>query len=173
MLQYQPTYGQGKLRELAEAPGEYYQLTEPVTPDELLTIAAEIANDRMKPGTALTSPEQTKLTLSSLLQSLEREVFAVLFLNNQHELIEFEVLFYGTIDAASVYPREVVKRALLWNAAAVIFCHNHPSSNSEPSQADRRITRRLTDALALIDVRVLDHFVVGESVTSFAERGWI
>lgn len=173
MLKYQPTYGQGKLCELAKAPGEYYQLTEPVTLDELLTIATEIANDRMKPGTALTSPEQTKLTLSSLLQSLEREVFAVLFLNNQHELIEFEVLFYGTIDATSVYPREVVKHALLWNAAAVIFCHNHPSSNSEPSQADRRITRRLTDALALIDVRVLDHFVVGESVTSFAERGWI
>ncbi|KAB5597911.1 hypothetical protein F0578_19170 [Vibrio parahaemolyticus] len=76
-------------------------------------------------------------------------------------------------DAASIYPREVVKRALLWNASAVIFCHNHPSGSAEPSQADRRITRRLKDALALVDVTVLDHFVVGRDVTSFAERGWI
>ncbi len=170
---YQPHYGQGKLQELRDAPGEYYQLTEPVTPDELLSMAYEMANDRMKPGVSLTSPEQTKLTLSSLLRHVEREVFGVLFVDNQHQLIEFEILFYGTINAASVYPREVVKRALLWNASAVIFCHNHPSSCSEPSQADRRITRRLIDALALIDVRVLDHFVVGQTVTSFAERGWI
>ncbi|HBB9961634.1 TPA: hypothetical protein JG851_004802 [Vibrio parahaemolyticus] len=94
----------------------------------------------------------------------------MLFVNNQHQLIEFEILFYGTIDATSVYPREVIKRALLWNASAVIFCHNHPSGNAEPSQADRRITRRLKDALVLVDVTVLDHFVVGREVTSFAKR---
>ncbi|MFW9688174.1 hypothetical protein CGH72_16780 [Vibrio parahaemolyticus] len=172
-MQYQSSYGQGKLQELRDAPGEYYQLTEPVTPDELLAIAQAIANDRLCSGTLLTSPEQTKLTLSALLQGMEREVFGVLFVNNQHQLIEFEILFYGTIDAASVYPREVVKRALLWNASAVIFCHNHPSGSAEPSQADRRITRRLKDALALVDVTVLDHFVVGREVTSFAKRGWI
>lgn len=172
-MQYKSTYGLGKLCEVAQAPGEYYELTTPVTPSELLTIAAEIANDRLQPGTPLTSPEQTKLTLSGLLQEMEREVFGVLFLNNQHQLIEFEVLFYGTVDSASVYPREVVKRALLWNASAVIFCHNHPSGTAEPSQADRRITRKLCDALALMDVRVLDHFVVGSDVVSFAERGWL
>lgn len=103
----------------------------------------------------------------------EREVFAVMLLDNQHRLIEFKELFQGTIDAASVYPREVVKTALKANAAAVIFAHNHPSGDPEPSQADRRITTRLQDALALIDVRVLDHIVVGEQCTSFAERGWL
>lgn len=83
-------------------------------------------------------------------------------------------MFEGTIDAASVYPREVVKRALYHNAAALILAHNHPSGVAEPSQADRRITRRLTDALALVDIRILDHFVVGDGeVISFAERGWI
>ncbi|MHA2728834.1 JAB domain-containing protein [Vibrio campbellii] len=172
-MRYQSSYGQGKLQELQDAPGEYYQLTEPVTPDELLDIANAMTMDRLSPGVALTSPEQTKRTLSGLLQGIEREVFGVLFLNHQHQVIEFEVLFYGTIDAASVYPREVVKRALLWNASAVILCHNHPSLSSEPSQADRRLTRVLCDALALIDVRVLDHFVVGATVTSFAERGWL
>ena len=85
-----------------------------------------------------------------------------------------EALFQGTIDAASVYPREVIKRALEHNAAALILAHNHPSGVAEPSQADRRITRRITDALALVDIRILDHFVVGDGeVISFAERGWI
>jgi len=92
-------------------------------------------------------------------------------LDNQHQLIEFRELFYGTIDGASVYPREVVKAVLEVNASAVIFAHNHPSGNSEPSQADKDITKRLSDALGLIDVRVLDHFVVGETAISFAERG--
>ncbi|WP_299142473.1 DNA repair protein RadC [uncultured Vibrio sp.] len=172
-MRYQSSYGQGKLQELQDAPGEYYRLTEPVTPDELLDMAKAIAVDRLSPGVTLSSPEQTKRTLSGLLQGMEREVFGVLFLNTQHQLIEFEILFYGTVNSASVYPREVVKRALLWNATSVILCHNHPSLCCEPSQADRRITRQLSDALALIDVRILDHFVVGETVTSFAERGWL
>ncbi|EHJ9984915.1 DNA repair protein RadC [Vibrio parahaemolyticus] len=170
---YRASYGQGKLQELQDAPGEYYQLTEPVTPDELLAIAQAMANDRLCAGTALTNPEQTKLTLATLLQGMEREVFGVLFVNGQHQLIEFEILFYGTVDAAAVYPREVVKRALLWNASAVLFCHNHPSGHAEPSQADRRITRRLADALKLVDIPVLDHFVIGKTITSFAERGWL
>ncbi|GHW03181.1 DNA repair protein RadC, putative [Vibrio cholerae] len=100
-------------------------------------------------------------------------MFAVLFLDNQHRLIEFKELFRGTVDAASVYPREVLKEALNVNAAAVIFAHNHPSGDPEPSQTDRRITQRLKDALSLVDIRVLDHVVVGKSSVSFAERGWL
>ena len=101
-------------------------------------------------------------------------LFRSLFLDNQHQLRKFEILFTGTIDRASIYPREVVKRALAYNAAAVIFAHNHPSGSAEPSQADRKITRQCADALALVDVRVLDHFVIGaDSVVSFAERGWL
>ncbi|GLT20409.1 UPF0758 protein [Vibrio zhanjiangensis] len=125
-------------------------------------------------GEALTSPEQTKLYLVSRLRDRTREAFYILFLDNQHRVIKGEILFEGTIDSASVYPREVVKRALDHNAAALILAHNHPSGVAEPSQADRRITRRIGDALALVDIRILDHFVVGDGeVVSFAERGWI
>lgn len=130
--------------------------------------------ETLKRGEALTSPEQTKLYLSGLLRDKQREEFYVLFLDNQHRVISGEPLFQGTIDAASVYPREVVKRSLEHNAAALILAHNHPSGVAEPSQSDRRITRRITDALALVDIRVLDHFVVGDGeIVSFAERGWI
>ena len=130
--------------------------------------------ETLKRGDALTSPEQTKLYLSGLLRDKQREEFFVLFLDNQHRVICGEPLFQGTIDAASVYPREVVKRALEHNSAALILAHNHPSGVAEPSQSDRRITRRISDALALVDIRVLDHFVVGDGeIVSFAERGWI
>lgn len=130
--------------------------------------------ETLKRGDALTSPQQTKLYLSSVLRDRQREAFYILFLDNQHRVIQDEVLFEGTIDAASVYPREVVKRALYHNAAALILAHNHPSGIAEPSQSDRRITQRLIDALALVDIRILDHFVVGDGeVISFAERGWI
>ncbi|HAS8160916.1 TPA: DNA repair protein RadC, partial [Vibrio vulnificus] len=105
------------------------------------------------------------------LKHHEREVFAVMFLDNQHRLIAFEELFFGTIDSASVYPREVLKAALKINAAALIFAHNHPSGDATPSQADKQITQRLKEALALVDIRVLDHIVVGDSAISFAERG--
>jgi DNA repair protein RadC len=99
-------------------------------------------------------------------------VFSCLYLDNRHRVIQFEELFRGTINGASVYPREVVKKALGHNAAAVIFAHNHPSGVAEPSAADRRITQQLSDALALVDVRVLDHVVVGDGTTiSFAEQG--
>lgn len=130
--------------------------------------------ETLKRGDALTSPQQTKLYLTSVLRDRQREAFYILFLDNQHRVIQDEVLFEGTIDAASVYPREVVKRALQLNAAALILAHNHPSGVAEPSQADRRITQRLVDALQLVDIRVLDHFVIGDGeVVSFAERGWI
>ncbi|MGR5297699.1 RadC family protein [Vibrio mediterranei] len=125
-------------------------------------------------GDSLNSPEQTKHYLMSVLRDRHREAFYVLFLDNQNRVIADEIMFEGTIDAASVYPREVVKRALHHNAAALILAHNHPSGVAEPSQADRRITRRLADALGLVDIRILDHFVVGDGeVVSFAERGWI
>jgi DNA repair protein RadC len=120
----------------------------------------------------LTSPEATRDYLKSKLFGLAQEVFACLFLDNRHRIIRYEELFYGTIDGASVHPREVVRRVIETNAAAVIFAHNHPSGVAEPSQADLRITQRLKDALALIEVRVLDHLIIGEGRgTSLAERG--
>lgn len=123
---------------------------------------------------ALTSPELVKTYCQTSLAAKEHEVFGVIFLDSQHRVRATEEMFTGTIDAASIYPREVVKAALSRNSAAVIFYHNHPSGVAEPSQSDRRITRSLTDALALVDVRVLDHFVIShEEVVSFAERGWI
>jgi DNA repair protein RadC len=120
------------------------------------------------------SVNQVRHFLTAQLRHKAHEVFAALFLDNQHRLLLYKELFQGTIDGASVYPREVVKQVLKINAAAVIFAHNHPSGVAEPSQADRHITQQLRDALALVEVRVLDHFVVGEGeVTSFAERGWL
>lgn len=126
----------------------------------------------LRRDTVLNSPEHTRAFLKARLRPHAREIFACLFLDNRHRVISFDELFAGTIDGASVHPREVVKRALQHNAAAVILAHNHPSGVAEPSHADRAITLRLRDALALIDVRVLDHFVVGDAeVVSFAERG--
>lgn len=123
-------------------------------------------------GDALANPAQTRRFVTARLRHLRHEVFACLFLDSQHRLIAFRELFRGTIDGASVYPREVVAECLAHNAAAVIFAHNHPSGVAEPSLADRQITRRLIDALALVDVRVLDHLVVGDGEpVSFAERG--
>ncbi len=123
-------------------------------------------------GEALTSPTATRQYLQLRIGDQEREVFTVLFLNNQHEVIAVEDLFQGTIDSAAVYPREVVKSALAHNAAAVIFGHNHPSGVVEPSSADRRITERLKSSLALLDIRVLDHVIVStKGHYSFAESG--
>lgn len=139
-----------------------------------LEMSQRYLSESLQRGEALTSPQQTKLYLSSLLRDRQREAFYILFLDNQHRVIHSEVMFEGTIDSASVYPREVVKRALEQNAAALILAHNHPSGVAEPSQSDRRITQRLCDALALVEIRILDHFVVGDGeVISFAERGWI
>ncbi|MBT8135950.1 MAG: DNA repair protein RadC [Gammaproteobacteria bacterium] len=123
---------------------------------------------------ALTSPRATRRFLHARLRDLPHEVFCCLLLDNRNRVISFEELFRGTIDGASVYPREVVKLALERNAAALILAHNHPSGVAEPSHADEIITRRLRDALALVDIRVLDHFVIGEGdCVSFAERGLI
>jgi DNA repair protein RadC len=123
-------------------------------------------------GNALTSPDITRAYLSAQLRGYSYEVFACLFMDNQHRVIQWEELFRGTIDGASVYPREVAKRALFHHAAAVIFAHNHPSGINEPSQADRQITDKLKQALGLFDIRVLDHFIVGDGQPfSFAEHG--
>ncbi|UWG64281.1 DNA repair protein RadC [Shewanella xiamenensis] len=143
----------------------------PQTVDEVLASAANIIAERFVKKDAYTNPQATKDFLTYKLGGYEREVFAVMLLDNQHQLLEFKELFFGTLDAASVYPREVVKAVLAVNAAAVIFAHNHPSGESEPSSADKNITQRLIDALALIDVGVLDHIVVGRTPVSFAERG--
>ncbi len=126
----------------------------------------------LKAGDALTSPDLVRDYVSAQLRHQPHEIFAILFLDSQNRLIAYDELFYGTIDGASVYPREVVKKALARNASAVILVHNHPSGVAEPSQADQRITRRLQDALGLVDIRVVDHMVVGDKdVVSFAERG--
>jgi DNA repair protein RadC len=123
-------------------------------------------------GNALTSPDAAKTALQLRMAPYEREVFACLYLDNQHRVLDFAELFFGTLDAAAVYPREVARAALKLNAAAVIFAHNHPSGVAEPSEADKTMTRSLKNALALFDVRVLDHFVIGgEAVYSFAEHG--
>ncbi|MGO2320205.1 MAG: RadC family protein [Vibrio toranzoniae] len=141
--------------------------------NELLERAAEALAAKYKREGTFTNPTNVKEYLRLKLGAHDREVFAVMFLDNQHQLISFEELFFGTIDAASIYPRELLKAALNHNTAAVVFAHNHPSGIAEPSQADRRITQRLVDALKLVDIRVLDHIVVGEDCVSFAEKGWV
>ncbi len=123
-------------------------------------------------GDALISPQSTRAYLTAQLRGYSYEVFACLFLDNQNRVILLEELFRGTIDGASVYPREVAKRALFHNAAAVIFAHNHPSGVNEPSQADKHITEKLKQVLVLFDIRVLDHFIIGDGLPySFAEHG--
>lgn len=139
-----------------------------------MEIARRHSLETLRRSSALKSPQHTREFLALCLRDYPYEVFACLFLDNRHRVIEFEELFRGTINGASVYPREVVKKALEHNAAAVIFAHNHPSGVAEPSNADRQITRQLTDALALVEIKVLDHLVVGDGeIVSLAERGLI
>ncbi len=142
-----------------------------------LQAALEIARRHLAENLAqqdcLTRPAQTTTYLRARLRDYDYEVFACLMLDNRNRVIAFRELFRGTIDGASVYPREVVKQALADNAAAVILAHNHPSGVCEPSQADIRITEKLRAALALVDIRVLDHVIVGDSVTCLSERGLV
>ena len=137
----------------------------------VLEMARRYLRAEIQRGESLSSPADTRQYLITMLRDSPHEIFAMLFLDQRHRVIQYEELFRGTIDGTSVYPREVVKKALGHNAAAVILAHNHPSGVAEPSQADERITQRLKAALALVDIRVLDHFVVGDEVVSFAERG--
>ncbi|MGN8157959.1 RadC family protein [Salinisphaera sp. SWV1] len=138
----------------------------------VLEMARRHAGETIRKRDVLSDPSATRAYLALHLARSEHEVFACVFLDNRNRVIAFEELFRGTIDGAAVYPREVVKAALAHNAAAVILAHNHPSGVAEPSPADRDITRRLTDALGLVDIRVLDHVILArEATTSLAERG--
>jgi DNA repair protein RadC len=139
--------------------------------NQISRAAAELLKSALQREPAFSSPDRASVFLQTRLRPLEHELFCMLVLDNRNRLIEFVELFRGTIDGASVHPREVVKEVLKRNGAAVIFAHNHPSGVPEPSQADEVITRRLKSALALIDVRVLDHLIVGDTTVSFAERG--
>ncbi|MGH8415149.1 MAG: RadC family protein, partial [Gammaproteobacteria bacterium] len=147
-------------------PAKYAQL------QAVLEMARRHLGETLQRGEPLTDPAATRQYLITRLRDLPQEVFCCLYLDNRHRVIAFEELFHGTLDGASVHPREVLRKALGHNAAAIIFAHNHPSGVAEPSDADRRLTQRLKEALALVDIRVLDHFVVGDGkAVSFAERG--
>lgn len=144
------------------------------TADRVVEAARTVAEQRVQRGQSFSDPAKASQYFQDMLGSLEREVFAAAYLDTRHRLIEYVELFQGTIDGAEVHPREVVKRALRCNAAAVILAHNHPSGTVEPSAADRTVTARLKQALALVDVRLLDHIVVGGGDgLSMAGRGLI
>src|ERR1700722_7954339 len=140
--------------------------------EEIIAAVRDQMSRRVRRGTQLSSPKATRDYLSLKLDSQKRQVFALIFLDKPHRLISYQEMFQGTIDGASVHPREEVKEALRQNAAAVILAHPHPSGVAEPSQADELITTRLKDPLSLVDIRVLDHIIVaGGEVVSMAERG--
>ena len=154
-----------------ENSGEYIT-TRPVDAEDILQMAKQLISRKYAKGRVIDSPKVAASFLPHKFSELEHETFWVMFLNNQHRVLAFEKLFTGTIDQASVYPREVVKRALQLNAQAIIFAHNHPSGHAEPSHSDIQITQKLKQALALVDINVLDHFIVAaENVTSMAELG--
>ncbi|MCU5786144.1 JAB domain-containing protein [Alloalcanivorax marinus] len=152
----------------------FYQAFGPITPEAIVRTAAAILQESLVRGDALTNPEDAARFLQMALANEKNEHFAVLFLNNKHQVLSFERLFFGTVDGATVHPRVVVQKALECNAASVILAHNHPSGHSEPSRADREVTDLLVKALKLIDVRVLDHLIVSQSGwESLSRRGWV
>ena len=159
--------------DLCEHSGKY-TARRGLTPDQIIRAAKAALAARCARGTVLTNPEAVADYLVIHYSARPAEVFTCIFLDNRHGLIAAEDLFFGTIDGASVHPREIARRCLELNAAAVILAHNHPSGNPAPSQADQRITQRIKETLALLDVRVLDHFVVGGGdAYSFASHGLI
>lgn len=144
------------------------------TADQIVEAARQLVDKRMQRGTSFRDPVVARAYFRDKLAGMEREVFAVAYLDSRHHLVEYVDLFHGTIDGAEVHPREVVRAAIRCNAAAAIVAHNHPSGSVEPSAADRAVTARLKQALSLIDVRLLDHIIVGGSQTlAMAERGWV
>lgn len=150
------------------------KIPENISEEDVLYWAAKIVTKRFTRSNYLTSPDLTREFLQIILAKENRELFIVIFLDNQNGVLGYEILFQGTIDAAAVYPREIVKAVLVNNAAAVILAHNHPSGLPEPSFADQKITDRVIKALETIDVKVLDHLVVGgNNIVSFAERGML
>ncbi|MFN2329182.1 MAG: DNA repair protein RadC [Chromatocurvus sp.] len=147
-------------------PGKYAML------QAAMELARRSVEQHLKQADVMSSPARTRQFLQHHLAAREREIFSCLFLDSQHRLLRCEDLFFGTLDGAAVYPREVAVRALQYRAAAVIFAHNHPSGVAEPSAADRRITERLQAGLGLLDIRVLDHIIIGRGhAYSFAESG--
>ena len=159
------------LYELEHQPPE---LLSPEHQQRILKLSDAIIKSKLKCGAPITDPGRAKEYLRLHLQARQEEVMAILFLNSKNHVIKFEELFKGTIDSALVYTRVLVKRALYHNAAACMMVHNHPSWNPEPSEADKQITQRVYEALSLIDVKLLDHFVVGvEGAVSMAEQGHI
>lgn len=168
----------GDLRQLLDADLAAFSQVHGMGPAKFVQLQAALElgkrylEKNMNVGDAITSPERIKVFLKAKMRAYGREVFSCVYLDNQHRILDYQELFYGTIDGASVYPREVVKQTLSSNAAAVIFAHNHPSGIAEPSLSDKQITERLIKALDLVGVRVLDHMIVGDGeVVSFAERG--
>ena len=168
----------GSLRALLEANQKQFCQQYGLGPAKYVQLQAVMEMSRrhfestLSRGDVLIDVDTTKRYIQQRLRAYPHEVFACLFLDNKHRMIAFEELFRGTIDGASVYPREVVKQAIHHNAAAVIFAHNHPSGIAEPSQADHNITQRLKSALELVDIRVLDHIIIGDGeIISFAEIG--
>ncbi len=151
-----------------------YHTIEAVKPEQVVQMAEEILRERCAHGEIMSDPAQVRRWLSLKVGGLEHEVFGILFLDNRHRIIQYQEMFRGTVDGTSVHVREVIKEALRVNAQALVFVHNHPSGVAEPSDADRRLTHRLKDACGLVDIHVLDHFVVGGASTmSFAERGFL
>ncbi|WP_448670470.1 JAB domain-containing protein [Pseudoxanthomonas mexicana] len=153
----------------------HYHLTPTTTEDEILRAAEAILHRRFQRGDTMSDPDAAGRILKMRLAHIEHEVFSVVFLDTRHRILAIEDLFHGTIDGCEVHPRVVIKRALELNAAAVILGHQHPSGDPEPSAADRALTARLKQALALVDIRLLDHFVVGGAMApiSLAARGWV
>lgn len=158
----------------ASEPSGTYLVESPVTEADILLMARQLANLRLRRGRAMTSPKDVFSHLQALLADYEHEVFALLLLDSRHRVIAFQQLFRGTLDGANVYPREIVKAALEHNAAAMVLVHNHPSGDPEPSQSDRKLTHKVKEALDLVGVRTLDHIVVGrEGCVSLAEQGFL
>ena len=150
----------------------FYSVSESVSEQDIVEFAKHIIAKQFKRGTTITSPEASIEYLQTQIGHYQHEVFAALFLDSKHRVIAFEELFTGTIDQASVYPREVAKRALHHNAAAIIFTHNHPSGITDPSQADISLTNTLVAAMKLLSVRVLDHIIVASNTSeSLAQKG--
>lgn len=168
----------GNIRNLIDSPKEKFLNIKGLGDSKYVLIQASIELGRrylestLKQGDAFQNSIDTRQYITSKLRAYPYEVFACLFLNTKHHLIRFEELFRGTIDSSVVHPREILRKAMECNAAAVVFCHNHPSGQAEPSQSDRKLTLKLQNLLEMVDIRVLDHIIVGNGETvSFAERG--
>lgn len=152
-----------------------YRAERAFSADDILAAAARIVTSRAvgERQDFIRDPEAAKQLFKSRLAHLEHEEFHVVFLDTRHKVIAVEAMFRGTVDGSEVHPREVIKAALKHNASAVLCAHNHPSGNAEPSAADRAVTARLKQVLALVDIRLLDHLIVADTITSLAARGWV